>query len=190
MREETLHHQASEAVFGDAGRRVTSVDPPPESRLAALFGGADLVDAFAVAIPADATRDITAVAEAIFGHPAWWFRTLLAVRDAVAAGFGLKTTQQIRRIADKKSGDRIDFFPVLSRSGRELIIGEDDRHLDFRASILVRPLGEGREFEVVATTVVHCHNRPGRCYLTLILPFHRRVVRSSLRRAALALWSP
>ena len=41
---------------------------------------------------------------------------------------------------------------------------------------------------LVATTVVHCHNRLGHAYLTAIRPFHRLVVRSNLRRAAL--WIP
>jgi hypothetical protein len=35
---------------------------------------------------------------------------------------------------------------------------------------------------------VHCHNRLGRIYITLIAPFHRLVVEASLRRAARLGW--
>jgi hypothetical protein len=168
----------------DACHRVRSIVPPLESRLADSFKGADLVDAFAITIPATATHDINVLADAAFGHPGGWLRVLLAIRDAAVVGFGLKTTRQLRSSARMKSADHIDFFPVHSRSSDELIVGEDDRHLDFRASILLRPLRGGRDFEMVVTTVARCHNLLGRSYLALIMPFHRLVVRSSLRLAA------
>jgi len=58
----------------------------------------------------------------------------------------------------------IGFFPVLSKSATELVVGADDRHLDFRVTIQLRAdAANGRE--LVAGTVVHCHNRLGRIYL-------------------------
>ena len=63
------------------------------------------------------------------------------------------------------------------------MLGEDDRHLDFRASLLLRPCEAESGTELVATTVVHCHNVLGRAYLMVIRPFHHLVVRSNLRRA-------
>jgi hypothetical protein len=48
--------------------------------------------------------------------------------------FGVKTSRQIRNEASRNSVDRIDFFPVLSRSERKLVVGEDGSHLDFRAA--------------------------------------------------------
>jgi hypothetical protein len=35
---------------------------------------------------------------------------------------------------------------------------------------------------------VHCHNRLGRFYIFVIAPFHRLVVKASLRRAAALGW--
>jgi hypothetical protein len=168
--------------------RVRRVALPVESTLAPLFQGADFADAYVVAIPTSATRDIGALASAVLGSPTAWFRVLLALRDGAMALFGVKTSRQIRNEASGDSGDRIDFFPVRSRSERELVVGEDDSHLDFRSSILLRPRGDGLNDELVATTVVHCHNLLGRAYIALISPFHRLVVRSSLRRAAQRGW--
>ena len=54
-------------------------------------------------------------------------------------------------------------------------MGLDDRHLDFRLAVDVTALDERRR-EVVATTLVQTHNRLGRTYLAVILPFHRRIV--------------
>jgi hypothetical protein len=76
----------------------------------------------------------------------------------------------------------IGFFPVLSKSATEWVVGEDDRHLDFRVTLQLRTdAANGRE--LVAGTVVHCHNRLGRIYLAAIAPFHRVIVRASLERA-------
>ncbi|MEO7642897.1 MAG: DUF2867 domain-containing protein, partial [Ramlibacter sp.] len=79
---------------------------------------------------------------------------------------------------------------IYETLAHEIILGEDDSHLDFRVSVLVRPVpGEADgAVQVVVSTVVHCHNLLGRSYLTLITPFHRQVVQAGLRRAARAGW--
>ena len=92
---------------------------------------------------------------------------------------GVKSSGEVRRLRGGR--DRIDFFPVLACSANEIILGADDRHLDFRLSLLRRPAAQGMPV-LIATTVVHCHNRLGRWYLAAIMPFHRLIVRSSLRR--------
>ena len=71
----------------------------------------------------------------------------------------------------------------------EIVVGEDDRHLDFRASFLVSPAGApAGGAQLTASTVVHCHNLLGRTYLFISAPFHRLVVKASLRRAAELGW--
>ena len=87
--------------------------------------------------------------------------------------FGVKASHAL------EAGDRIVFFPVLSRSADEIVLGADDLHLDFRGSVLLRRTDRT---VVVATTVVRCHNLLGRLYLAAILPFHVLVVTDSLRR--------
>ena len=77
---------------------------------------------------------------------------------------------------------------MLERSDRGLILGEDDRHLDFKVSVLLRPaFGQERD-ELVTTTVVHCHNLLGRSYLALIRPVRHQVVQANLRGAARHGW--
>ncbi|MFA6113872.1 MAG: DUF2867 domain-containing protein [Sphingomonas sp.] len=165
--------------------KARAVPAPTDSMLATLYPGADLVDAYAVALPADATGDIERLARAVLGQPAGWARTLMRIRDTVMAPLGVKTSAAI---AQGQPGERIDFFPVLDRSPRELVLGEDDRHLDFRTSTLVRNAASGEGRELVAITVVHCHNMLGRAYLAVIAPFHRVIVKSYLTRAAQRGW--
>jgi Protein of unknown function (DUF2867) len=170
--------------------KVRAVPLPHESGLAGLYAAAHLADSFAITLPADTPLDVDSLARAVFGDLSLWLRALLACRDALVAPFGVKTTAQIRSELSAKSASRIDFFPVISRERFELVLGEDDIHLDFRTSLLVREAGTDGKHEVVATTVVHCHNFFGRLYLFLIAPFHRLVVRSGLARAAKKGWQP
>jgi hypothetical protein len=148
-----------------------------------------MVDAYALTLPTGATHNIDVLARAMLGRSPRWVSTLLSVRNAVMAMFGVKSTEYIRAEAGSNGTETIGFFPIRSRSERELIVGEDDRHLDFRASVLLRSRPEEAGFELIATTVVQCHNRLGRLYLALIMPFHRLIVRSGLRRAARSGWS-
>lgn len=161
---------------------------PAESTIAGLFSGADLADAYAAPLPdCVAGLPMADLAARLLGHPSWWFRGLLGVRDGVMARFGVKTTAEMRR-ADGRP--RVAFFPILASRTDELILGDDDRHFDFRAPLLRRRHATGQGEELVMTTVVHCHNRLGRAYIAAIRPFHHRVIISSLRRAERAGWRP
>ncbi len=161
--------------------QVQSAPPPVESLLAAWYPRANLVDTFILKLLPGETRDINRLAEAVLAHPAFWFRALLAVRDKGASTFGIKTTEDLRATIEAEGREKIDFFRVLKRTENEMIFGEDDKHLDFRLSLLRRVGSEGDE--LVATSVVQCHNLLGRVYLAAIKPFHVLVVRDKLLRS-------
>jgi hypothetical protein len=156
-----------------------------ESAIADLYPGADLADAYAMRLSLDSSRSIVVLARCVLGNPAPWVQVLMGLRDTIMTRFGVKTARQLR----EGGSDRIDIFRIYSVSRNEMIVGEDDRHLDFRASVLLRPSETEAGDELVITTVVHCHNLLGRFYIALIAPFHRMVVRSNLHQAALKGWS-
>jgi hypothetical protein len=155
------------------------VEPPPASAISGWYAGADLLDSYGVDAAADGAT-MRAIADRALGAPPRWFRALVAVRDCAVAPFGVRTSGELRRARPDRQ--RVDFFPVLSESADEIVLGEDDRHLNFRLSILrqVGPQGS----MLIATTVVRTHNRFGRLYLRAIYPFHILVARASLIRAA------
>jgi hypothetical protein len=163
-------------------RKARAVPMPTDGALAPLYRGADLLDAFAVSMPAGTDHDLERFARAAFERPAGWIRALTRMRDVVMAGLGAKSTSAIAAEAAAR-GPVIGYFPVLSASPTELVFGMDDRHLDFRAAIRLRATETG-DREVVTATVVHCHNRFGRAYLAIIAPFHRAIVRASLEHGA------
>lgn len=164
--------------------RAHQVPAPSDSALAPLYTGADLLDAYAIPLLAGASDDLETLAHAGFERQAWWIRALTQVRDAVMAPLGVKSSGEVGAAAAAR-GPVIGFFPVLSKSAKEVVLGEDDRHLDFRLAIMLRA-GETSNRELVAVTVVHCHNRLGRAYLSAIAPFHRVIVPASLEQAARA----
>jgi hypothetical protein len=152
-----------------------------------LYAGADLADAYAMELPSTSTDDIETLVRFVLCSPTSWFRVLLQLRDALVAGFGIKTSRQLRDAPLEDSAPRIFIFRVYAAYVDEMILGEDDKHLDFRASVRLHGKSASAK-EIVLTTVVHCHNLLGRCYLAMIRPFHRLVVKSMLRRAALRGW--
>jgi hypothetical protein len=107
-----------------------------------------------------------------------WLNFLLQLRDTLVSPFGVKTTAAIRDTVTRER--RIDFFPITDESPDEVVVGEDDRHLNFWASFLRSEVKD--DVEVCATTVVHCNNLFGRAYIFAITPFHRLVVRCALAR--------
>lgn len=157
-------------------------EPPYGSSLADWFADSDFQDSYAVWIDHSIDCPIHDVVAPALAAPPLWLRCLFSLRDALVRPFGVMTTDVMRQAANNQ---RIDFFRVRSETSGELILGEDDRHLDFRVSFLKRREGTGDL--IVATTVVRIKSGFGRAYLFLILPFHRLIVRKSLRRLVLSL---
>ena len=148
--------------------RPRAVTVPRRLPAAADLAGADFADAFAVPLPPGAPADARDW-YAAFGPAAVppWVRALMGIRTAVVRPLGLRTGSA-------------GLFPLLSASADTVVTGVDDRHLDFRLVLHVRPAAEGRE--LVAVTVVRRHNALGRAYFAVVRPFHSRVVPAMLRR--------
>ena len=168
--------------------RVTAVSLPRGSRIASVYASPNLADAYSIELPPGVLTDPELLARFIFSHQPPWVSTLTAIRDALVGSVGLKTAKQLTSLAESKTG-RLGIFKIYDTSSAEVVLGEDDKHLDFRLSVLCsnQPSPGGKR-HLTLSTVVHCHNRLGRLYILVIAPFHRLVVQSSLRRAAQIGW--
>ena len=169
--------------------RPTPVALPPESGIAGVYASPNLADAYAIELPPGALTEPELLARFIFSHQPPWVGTLTAIRDALVGGLGLKTAKQLASLGAEGKAGRLGIFKIYGTSATEVVLGEDDRHLDFRLSVLCsnRRSPQGERL-LTLSTVVRCHNRLGRLYILVIAPFHRLVVRSSLRRAARIGW--
>ena len=165
-----------------------SVPLPQESRIIAVYDHMNLADAYAIDLPPGTARNPEALARFVFSNQPRWISVLMEIRDTLVVGFGLKTARSLKSAS--AGGSRIGIFKVYESNSVEVIMGEDDRHLNFRASALYQPQAESNANRprLVFSTVVHCHNALGRIYIGLIAPFHRLVVQSCLRRAARVGW--
>ena len=155
--------------------KVLEITPTIEP--GALLAGAQFADAFRIEVDSP-TLDARQAAQHMFGRSPRWIEVLLNLRNMIVAPFGLKTSGH----NEKPPRETIGLFPILSETPDRLIAGFNDKHLDFRVVVDVTPAGLHRQ--VTATTLVLTHNVLGRIYLTVILPFHRLVVRALLRQVA------
>jgi len=168
---------------------VAATALPSRSAIAHIYPSTNLVDAFSICLPAGASNDPESLARFIFLHQPSWIAGLMKIRDIIVAGFGLKTAKNLALLAADAKASRLGIFKVYSKNESEIVFGEDDRHLDFRLSVLCFS-GATKEShrQLVFSTVVHCHNRLGRAYIFVVAPFHRMVVKASLLRAARLGW--
>jgi len=168
---------------------VKEVALPSQSAVTTAFKTVNLADAFSIQLPSDASKNPDVLARFIFSVQPSWIGALTNVRDAIVAAFGLKTAKHLAMLSSDPAAKRISIFRVFSTSKTEVVLGENDRHLDFRVSILCTPDSPpSTGNQLTLSTVVHCHNRLGKTYLSIIAPFHRQVVKASLRRAAEVGW--
>ena len=149
----------------------------------------NLADAYSIELPNGASTNPELLARFIFAHQAPWIGRLISVRDALVAGFGLKTGKRLASLEAGSGSGRLSIFKIYSKSPTEVVLGEDDKHLDFRLSVLCSgQSAPGAKRHLTLSSVVHCHNRLSRLYIFLIAPFHRLVVQSSLHSAARVGW--
>ncbi len=144
---------------------VDTVALPEESALWDFYKPGDFIDGYRIKAPYTARR----AAEIAMKFPVWVY-VLLGLRQILLWPFGLK--------GKAVSNDSIAIFPVEKETAQELILGFDDKHLDFRIGVLASG------GYIHCTTWVHRHNWLGRAYLKAIMPFHILITKQMLARVA------
>jgi hypothetical protein len=154
---------------------MTVHEVTPAINRGTLLAGAQFVDAFRIEID-DRALDARQAAERMLARQPLWIESLTRLRNILMTPFGLKTSG-VSRTAPK---EMIGIFPIVSETPDRLVVGFNDKHLDFRLVVDVATSRAARN--VTATTLVKTHNQFGRTYLAIILPFHRLIVRTLLRQ--------
>jgi hypothetical protein len=164
---------------------VVESDVPRHSALGKeLIESADFRDAYRAPL----TRSDLSVIDiffAIFAHRPGWMNLLLIARNKVAglAGLEVPTTLEIIDMERRDRylvGEKIGPWPIFFLNPDELITGRDNKHMDFRLSIIKvhgdRPL-------VIVSTICLIQNKLGQYYLSAITPFHKMGLRSLIANA-------
>jgi Protein of unknown function (DUF2867) len=157
-------------------QQVVECDVPRHSALGKdLIERADFRDACCV--PLDRS-DISAVEIffAIFARRPGWMSLMLIARNKAAALAGLEvpTTSEILNMEKRDRyvvGEKIGPWPIYFLGSDELVAGRDNKHMDFRLSIM--KVHDGIRPSVVVSTLCMVHNTFGQYYLSSIIPFHK-----------------
>ena len=138
--------------------------------------GATFADAYQLDVNEPALDAITAT-KRVMSAKAGWIDGLMRLRNALVAPLGLKAAPD----AALNESNSIGTFPLISSSPTRVVLGLDDKHLDFR--IVVDALVVNGKTRITTTTFVKTQNFLGRTYLALVLPFHRIIVPKMLQQA-------
>lgn len=138
----------------------------------------------------NAKLKIEDVGKAFFSSGPAWIEKLFELRNAVVKIFGLKTggstmsRPQMLEAVKCEPGEKMGLFKVFEKTADEIILGEDDKHLDFKVSLLLRK-AESNNFTIIISTVVIFHNWWGRFYFLPVKPFHQFIVPAMLKNIIL-----
>jgi len=154
--------------------RPTSVKPTLPST---VLPHADWADAYEIETRREFS-DMKAAALCIVGGMPRWAKPRLWLRNVIVAPFDLKPGNHSIVQTDV---DHVDFFPMLTETEEHIVLGLDDRHLDFSILFERQTSQDGARYRL--TTLVERHNLFGRVYLFAITPFHKWIIRSVLSNA-------
>ena len=148
---------------------------PTESALHADSSQYQYADSFAISLQRTDIESWELIA-AFFQSAPSWVDSLFVLRNRIVGYLGLKTGHDNSRNLDLpyQVGRRIGLFRVIGLTDSEAIIGEDDRHLDFRVSLLLVRNDTGSQ--LVVSTLVKTKNALGVAYFSVVKYFHRLIV--------------
>ena len=150
----------------------------------------DYVDSFQ-GIFIDENNSVTSqqIGRAFFKSAPGWVEKLFMVRNKIAGFFGLKTPsiaankQQLLDNFNCEPNEQLGLFKVFDRTENEVILGEDDKHLNFRVSLFKIGSTENSSVKnLIISTTVEFKNRIGKLYFVPVRPFHKLIVPAMLKR--------
>ncbi|MDR2564828.1 MAG: DUF2867 domain-containing protein [Bifidobacteriaceae bacterium] len=151
-------------------RAARKEEPAPSQLLWRHSEGFRAVDAWAASVKPNETADAVEWAHAVISlSPV--VVALFAVRDALVRPFGLAPATSLVKDAPYTG------FPLIDQGSDEVVLGVDDKHLDFRVGIAT---AGGR---VTVTTMLRLKSALGQLYWPVVSLFHPWLTRAMLRQA-------
>ncbi|ASO07396.1 DUF2867 domain-containing protein [Arenibacter algicola] len=149
----------------------------------------DYIDSFQGAINViDNKFTSTDIGKAFFSSGPQWVSKLFSLRNKIVSVFGLKTsgenTNREKQLQNFKCepGEQMGLFKVFAKNENEVILGEDDKHLNFRVSLFLGPQISGTTIKhTTVSTTVEFNNWFGRLYFIPVRPFHKLIVPTMLK---------
>lgn len=118
------------------------------------------------------------VVKLFFTSSTQWAKGLFYIRNKIVKIFKLKASDIENKMPHDLNitiGKSIGLFKIIDKTENEVIIGEDDKHLNFRVSIYIENIGS--KYRLSISTIVMIHNVFGKIYFFIIKPFHKIIVK-------------
>jgi hypothetical protein len=128
------------------------------------------------------------IGKSFFSSKSKWIEKLFALRNRMVSIFGLKTSGNITNRQNElnnfkcEKGEQLGLFKVFDKTENEIILGQDDKHLNFRVSLfLEEQKNELTKKNLTISTTVEFNNWFGRLYFLPVKPFHKLIVPTMLK---------
>jgi hypothetical protein len=157
---------------------------PAHSELHAFASAADFADCYVAANPWPERSAIDLFMQTV-GNTPGWVNALMRLRNGIVRLFGLKdlgTLDEVKPGRTYRVGDRVGIFTLLFQNDAEVILGDLDKHLEVRLSVL-KMQGSDGEAQLAVSTAVHEHNALSKVYMLFVGPIHKIIVPAVLKRA-------
>jgi hypothetical protein len=126
---------------------------------------------------------ISEIGRLFFSSVPDWVEYLFKIRNKIVSLWGLKTSNSLKdrqnRLDNFKFEPKEQFglFKVFSKTNNEVILGEDDKHLNFRVSLFIdKQTNDSDTKRLTISTSVCFKNCIGKLYFFVVKPFHKIIV--------------
>jgi hypothetical protein len=148
---------------------------PPNSIIQENFGRIDYFDSYKITHPTHLSIDKIATELFRTTRP---IALLMKIRNTLAQPFGLAIpSPEAPEQTHYPAGSKLTIFTVSARNENEIVIEENDKHLHFRASVLINR----ENSEIYLTTLVKYNHWAGRLYFIPVKPIHKIIIPHQLK---------
>jgi hypothetical protein len=158
---------------------------PEKCLISGIYAKYDYADCFNIEFFNRREIKLEEIAKKFIWDNPKWVLLLSNIRDKIVGVFGLKTAKDldIKKEPEElviQKNKRLGFFNVIDNNEQEILMGEDDIHLNFKLSIIL--INDAGNYTLRVTTVVEFNNILGNIYFFFIKPFHRLIVKNGIKR--------
>ncbi|WP_282088848.1 DUF2867 domain-containing protein [Aquimarina algiphila] len=157
--------------------KVILENTPDTSLINRTLNKIDYSDTYATTNHLDSLEKITNM---IFANFPNWVTIMMKFRNTIVKIFDLKTQKPSDYNTDFKVGGYIGYFKIYEIMSNEIILGANDKHLNFRVSVFN---SQELTYNIKVSTIVQYNKRWGKIYMTIVKPFHQLIVKKMVRNA-------
>jgi len=168
-------------MFKNEGNRMQDIGSIPSgSVMAAQSKNYDYIDSFSMPLKRQDVKSWELIPAFFLSAPNW-VDNLMVLRNKIVSIFGLKAemTDITKLNPPFSKGQKFGVFCIHEITENEVVLGENDKHLDFRTSLFIE---NGTERKLVVSTAVKVNNLLGATYFFVVKRVHRIIVPIMLKR--------